>query len=574
MYLKKIENIQKKYHSLLRDGKEVEMLPLLEEAIEISLSNKDFGKLVELLNDYGGALRNTGNYAKSIQSLLTAKSLMETYFNKDSEAYANTLMNLANAYRMNSNKKEALILFQQADEIFKKLNLYNYSYASNANNLALLYLEDGSPEEAYVLLKSSEKILSEIPHHSIQLATTYNNLFDVCTLLKKHDEAKEYIFKAKDFLESKISPANPLYASVLNNLAKYYFNIGEVEKSESLYSISKTIIESTYGKESEAYKNINSNLNFIKKNSNTTHKSKIAIHDDNIEKGLKISEDFYFNEVKPFILKNYPELIRCSAFALVGEGSECYGFDDEISRDHDFIKRCSWFLPKDMINQVPLSELNLSGGVVKIIAIEDFYKYYTLFEKGPLSIKEFRKVPQDLLSVATNGKVFEDNYGKFSYIRQRLLAYYPKDLILKKLAFLCNKIAQSGQYNYSRCLKRNNYMGAQIALSEFLQYYCEFIHLINKKYMPFYKWQYNSLKTLPLLGEYTCLNFDKLLSLNDTNESQKKVEIIEEMCKTLVDHLNKTKLSNSNADFLKYHSSEIVKRINNEELRNEDTWIK
>lgn len=117
-------------------------------------------------------------------------------------------------------------------------------------------------------------------------------------------------------------------------------------------------------------------------------------------------------------------------------------------------------------------------------------------------------------------------------------------------------------------------MGAQIALSEFLQYYCEFIHLINKKYMPFYKWQYESLKTLPLLGEYTCLNFDKLLSFNDTNESQKKVEIIEEMCKTLVDHLNKTKLSNSNADFLKYHSSEIVKRINNEELRNEDTWIK
>ena len=35
MYLKKIENIQKKYHSLLRDGKEVEMLPLLEEVLLI-----------------------------------------------------------------------------------------------------------------------------------------------------------------------------------------------------------------------------------------------------------------------------------------------------------------------------------------------------------------------------------------------------------------------------------------------------------------------------------------------------------------------------------------------------------
>ena len=572
MYLDKIENIQKKYHSLLRDGKEVEMLPLIEEAIEIAFSNKDFAKLVELLNDYGGALRNTGDYSKSIQSLLTAKTLIETHFNKNSEAYANTLMNLANAYRMNSDREEALNLFNKADEIFKNLNLYNYSYASNANNLALLFLEDGNPQRAYDLLKSAEKILSEIPHHSIQLATTYNNLFDVCTLMKKDSEAKDYIFKAKEFLESKISPANPLYASVLNNLAKYYFNIGEIEKSTSLYNISKKIIENTYGKESEAYKNIVSNLNFIKEN--LKPESKDDITENNLKKGIEISEDFYFNQVKPFILKNYPDLVRYSAFGLVGEGSECYGFDDEISKDHDFIKRCSWFLPRDIISQLPITEINLGDGLVKIIAVEDFYKYYTLYEKGPLTLKEFRKVPQDLLSVATNGKIFEDNYGKFSYIRQRLLAYYPKDLVLKKLAYLCNKIAQSGQYNYQRCLKRNNLMGAQIALSEFLQYYCEFIHLINKKYMPFYKWQYRSLKSLHLLGEYTCSKMDALLSYSDISESLQKIDIIEEMCEKLVGYLNKANLSNLNANFLKYHSSEIVKKINDEELKNEDTWIK
>lgn len=572
MYLDKIENIQKKYHSLLRDGKEVEMLPLIEEAIEIAFSNKDFAKLVELLNDYGGALRNTGDYSKSIQSLLTAKTLIETHFNKNSEAYANTLMNLANAYRMNSNREEALNLFNEADGIFKNLNLYNYSYASNANNLALLFLEDGNFQRAYDLLKSAEKILSEIPHHSIQLATTYNNLFEVCTLMKKDSEAKDYIFKAKEFLENKISPSNPLYASVLNNLAKYYFNIGEIKKSTSLYNISKKIIENTYGKESEAYKNIVSNLNFIKEN--LKPKSKDDITENNLKKGIEISEDFYFNHVKPFILKNYPDFVRYSAFGLVGEGSECYGFDDEISKDHDFIKRCSWFLPRDIISQLPITEINLGDGLVKIIAVEDFYKYYTLYEKGPLTLKEFRKVPQDLLSVATNGKIFEDNYGKFSYIRQRLLAYYPKDLVLKKLAYLCNKIAQSGQYNYQRCLKRNNLMGAQIALSEFLQYYCEFIHLINKKYMPFYKWQYKSLKSLHLLGEYTCSKMDALLSYSDVSESLQKIDIIEEMCEKLVGYLNKASLSNLNANFLKYHSSEIVKKINDEELKNEDTWIK
>ncbi|MDD7353232.1 MAG: DUF4037 domain-containing protein [Peptoniphilaceae bacterium] len=572
MYLEKLENLQKKYHSLLRDGREMEMLPIIEEAINLAFENKDNKKLIEVLNDYGGALRNTGNYEKSIKSLNLAKTIFEKYFDTNSEAYANTIMNLANAYRMNSNKKEAIRLFEEANSIYEVLNLYNYSYASNANNLALLYLEDNNAEKAYNLLKSAEEILKSIPHHSIQLATTYNNLFDVSLKLNKISEAKEYIFKAKDFLESKISPNNPLYASVLNNLAKYYFNIGDIEKSKSLYIISKKIIENTYGKESEAYKNIESNLNFIEKKSDTVLTFDAA--GKNLKKGLEISEDFYLNEVKPFVLKNYPDLFRYSAFGLIGEGSECYGFDDEISRDHDFIKKCSWFLPKDIMSHVPVNEINLGDGVIKIISIEDFYKYYTLFEKGPLTLNEFRKVPQDLLSVATNGKVFEDNYGKFSYIRQRLLAYYPKDLVLKKLAYLCNKIAQSGQYNYPRCLKRNNLMGAQIALSEFLQYYCEFIHLINKKYMPFYKWQYSSLKSLPLLGEYTCSKFDILLSYNDVNESLKKIKIIEELCEKLVKYLNKVKLSNSHADFLKYHSFEIAQRINNIELKNEDTWIK
>ena len=90
----------------------------------------------------------------------------------------------------------------------------------------------------------------------------------------------------------------------------------------------------------------------------------------------------------------------------------------------------------------------------------------------------------------------------------------------------------------------------------------------------FAKWQYRSLKSLHLLGEYTCSKMDALLSYSDVSESLQKIDIIEEMCEKLVGYLNKANLSNLNANFLKYHSSEIVKKINNEELKNEDTWIK
>ncbi|MGE9927319.1 DUF4037 domain-containing protein [Megasphaera elsdenii] len=32
------------------------------------------------------------------------------------------------------------------------------------------------------------------------------------------------------------------------------------------------------------------------------------------------------------------------------------------------------------------------------------------------------------------------------------MAFYPKNVCLKKIAFYATKMAQSGQYNYKRCL--------------------------------------------------------------------------------------------------------------------------
>ena len=52
-------------------------------------------------------------------------------------------------------------------------------------------------------------------------------------------------------------------------------------------------------------------------------------------KGLELSKKYY-DEYKDILFEEIGDLKSYLAFGLVGSGSECYGFDDEISKDHDF----------------------------------------------------------------------------------------------------------------------------------------------------------------------------------------------------------------------------------------------
>ncbi|KFI59668.1 DUF4037 domain-containing protein [Bifidobacterium gallicum] len=64
--------------------------------------------------------------------------------------------------------------------------------------------------------------------------------------------------------------------------------------------------------------------------------------------GMELAHAFWTEAVKPMIASEFPELLPRVAAGLVGHGSECYGFDDAISEDHDFFARvCLWLTPDD-----------------------------------------------------------------------------------------------------------------------------------------------------------------------------------------------------------------------------------
>ena len=52
--------------------------------------------------------------------------------------------------------------------------------------------------------------------------------------------------------------------------------------------------------------------------------------------GLELSERFYLECGKPMLAEQFSDCLPHLAVGLFGSGSECFGFDDEVSRDHDF----------------------------------------------------------------------------------------------------------------------------------------------------------------------------------------------------------------------------------------------
>lgn len=53
-------------------------------------------------------------------------------------------------------------------------------------------------------------------------------------------------------------------------------------------------------------------------------------------KGMELARDYFMQYRRPMLEERFEAYMSRITIGLCGEGSECFGFDDEISRDHDF----------------------------------------------------------------------------------------------------------------------------------------------------------------------------------------------------------------------------------------------
>ena len=312
-------------------------------------------------------------------------------------------------------------------------------------------------------------------------------------------------------------------------------------------------------------------------------------------KGLELSER-YFNKICiPMITGKFSEYHDRIAAGLVGDGSECFGFDDEISRDHDWGPAvCLWLttsddltigarlrnelakLPGEFGGFAAREESVWASGRTGVFEIGTFYKRFIGFDHAPRTLKEWQFVPEENLATATNGKVFTDPLGEFTAFRMQLIQFYPEDIRLKKIAARCMSIAQSGQYNYPRCVRRREYVAARYAEAQFIRDVISMVFLLNRRYKPFYKWMHRAVKELPVLGGAV---YDLLTNLVKGEQSETdsvaadKITCIENICQLLVQELRREQLSDSDSSFLLDHGPVIQKKIQDEKLRSLNVWL-
>ena len=567
--MESIQSLLKQAHTLWRQGNEQGMIDYLEKAIHLCRTQKNDKKLIEILNEYSGSLRNVGRYDDAITAIDESLRLYEKSDTYTPQTYATILINLGNTYREKKSYYEAETQLLKAIEIFQSVGDTSYAYIGLLNNLSLLYRDTNNYETAHELQLEAVRLL-EPTEYQVPLAISYNNLYEISKHVKGKQELSPqvYLDKAAYILRREVGTEHPMYAAVLNNRADYEMEQHHYDVALNLYREALPIVKHNYGVESQAYQSVLHNLEYVKDLIKTLQQEVPCHRQTGLELGRELA-----HQVAQDIELNLPDLAPYMCLALVGTGSECLGFDDAISEDHDFTKRCQLFLPADIYetNKERLQSYfkNYAYGTVQVECISEFYQRYTLYPEGPQCEKEFRRVPQDLLCTATNGEVFLDNFGSFTHIRQRLLAYYPEDIRLRKIAYELNQLAQSGQYNLPRMLQRDDTIAASLALHQFVHHYMLLVHLFNKSYAPFYKWLYRHSCTLPILGNTVKHGIVELLDAPITDTKSH----IDRLCSAIIQELQRNGLSTSPIDFLTYQAKEVIQRIQDPLLRKEDSWV-
>ncbi len=308
------------------------------------------------------------------------------------------------------------------------------------------------------------------------------------------------------------------------------------------------------------------------------------------------SRRFYEKQVSGMIRNLFSVYEDRIAVGLAGEGSDCFGYDDFISRDHDFgTGVCLWLTDEDMelfgkeldnaynelIDRQPGNNLTRRLRERRgVMTIKHFYSQILGVEcdinSCELSFDEWQKLDHSCLATAVNGEVFRDDLGLFSAYRKMLLDYYPEDVWKVRIVNEMHKFSAALQVNYARCMSRGDIVAARLCHMHGLEAAMQLFFLMKRVYPPYYKWTYRRMTEIDSKGMISKWIKELSETLGDVsawegrsynpnylNLNDKVVllseRIAEEIAKMLMGH----GLIDNADPYLERHIDEIISKIDN-----------
>ena len=550
-----------------------ELEPFLKKGIDEARSLGDNQSVLVLLNELMGYYRVMGSAEGVEKCAAESLELCDLLGLKGTENYATVLLNIATGYRVLGRYDESEAYYKETAQIYEELlPPGDFRIASLHNNLSSLYAETGRPQLAKHELEQAMSLISKLSDADAEIAITHTNLGNVCFQLGENAEGMEHMLKAVEIFERAPGKKDAHYAGALAGLGQAFYIEGKLQEAREAYEKALVEIEENYGK-SEYYNIVSGNLALVE---DTIVRAEAA---RNMKlSGMEIARLYYESYGRSMLEEKYSDYADRIAVGLVGEGSECLGFDDETSWDHDFGPGfCMWLtgddyekigaalqadydaLPKELPGIPARKTMETGSGRVGVFCMDDFFRKYVgvpdVPERGQQSF--WLKVSREALRTVTNGEVFADPLGEFT-ARRRRFSRYPEAVRLQKLALRLGEIAQTGQYNYPRMVKRDDKGASFMCLAGFVEAAVDGAYLLNDIYPPFYKWKFRGMEEFRCLGTLGVL-IEELLETQDRPDEA--AALIEKICGDFVQELRLQGLSSSDENFLEAQKAEVMKSL-------------
>jgi len=628
-----MKDILQQIDRLLEENRGAQAQALMEESLERALESGDRSGAVTLLNELIGFCRETGQAEKSYYYGEAVLNLLQEMGLSGTLPFATSVLNIASAYRAGGRLEDAMTCYQAVERIYSQvLEPGDMLVASLYNNKALLYQEMGEFEAAGAYLERALEIALQHPESYYEQASSYANLAATYLRLGKDERAADCFQKAIAMFEAH-GVRDAHYYAALASVAAYLFRKGEYDRAEAYFVKAMQGIEESLGR-TEAYYRLKENAEAcrqareeqeapkvghfdINRNGRSdfqrpeTDRSGIgkadqagmrngksdqgkAISNGDCEKkpqqpgqqvtGMELCRAYYETYGRAMIHEKFPEYEERIAVGLAGEGSDCFGYDDETSRDHDWGPSFLMWVTEEVYEKIgeqlqasyeelPRTFLGYTyqtsrqgAGRRGVQTIKSFYGrllgmehmegIYKAMETGNPGLIPFRQMEDNALAAAVNGSVFRDDEGIFSQIRTLLTEHYPQRLRYLRIAEAAARFCQYGQYNSSRMLQRGDRLSSRILLGRAAEEALKLVYYMEKRLPPHDKWLAEGVRRLGGDGRYEDL--PRLLEAALESREEDACGIMEQVGGKLAHGLYRVGYISDIDSFLEEHVAELL----------------